>query len=87
MTIGALPRRTRRLPGAARGAGELAADRPDPAGSSARRQRGYARAERAGIAAAAEDRFLDAIVLASVVMFVLLVAGVGMLVMQAALNR
>lgn len=83
MTIGALPRRTRRLPGAARRAGEPPAD---PIGSSPRRQRGYARAERAGIAATTDDRFLDAIVLASVVMFVLLVAGVGMLVLQAALN-
>ena len=80
MTIGALPWRTRRLPGAARASA-------DPVGASPRRQRSYARAERAGGAAAADDRFLDAIVLASVVMFVLLVAGVGMLVMQAALNR
>jgi hypothetical protein len=86
VTIGAVPWRTRRLPGAALGPGEPA-DRPDPVGASARQQRSYARAERAGTAAAADDRFLDAIVLASVVMFVLLVAGVGMLVLQAALSR
>jgi hypothetical protein len=62
------------------------ADRPDPVGASPRRQRNYARAERAGAAAAADDRFLDAVVLTSVVVFVLLVAGVGMLVLQAALK-
>jgi hypothetical protein len=83
VTIGALPWRTRRLPGTALGE---PVDRGDPVGASPRRQRSYARAERAGTAAAADDRFLDAIVLTSVVVFVLLVAGVGMLVLQAALK-
>jgi hypothetical protein len=60
---------------------------PDPVGASARRQRRYARAERAGDAAAASDSFLDVIVLLSVLVFVALVAGVGVLVLQSAFQR
>ena len=84
MTIGVLPWRSRRLRGPGR---DEPAERRDPVGASARRQRSYARAERAGAAASADDRLLDAIVVSSVVVFVLLVAGVGMLVLQAALVR
>ncbi|MEO7261362.1 MAG: hypothetical protein ABI047_08930 [Jatrophihabitantaceae bacterium] len=67
--------------------GEPRAAQPDPVGASARRQRRYARAVRAGDAAAANDRFLDLIVMLSVLVFVALVAGVGMLVLQTALQR
>jgi hypothetical protein len=55
-------------------------------GASARHQRRYARAERAGAAAAVRDRFLDAVVLLAVVVFLVLAFGVGMLVLQSALR-
>lgn len=88
MTLSVAQWRARRLPraDAARGPGE-AAPRPDPVGASARQQRRYVRAERAGSAAAANDRFLDLVVLLSVLVFVVLVMGVGALVLQAALRR
>jgi hypothetical protein len=68
------------------GAGESRAAQPDPVGASARQQRRYARAERAGAAAAVRDRFLDLVVLVSVVVFLVLAFGVGMLVLQSALH-
>lgn len=55
-------------------------------GASARQQRRYARAERAATAAVARDRFMDVIVLLSVVVFLVLALGVGMLVLQSALR-
>ena len=81
-----MPRAGAAVSGAAVSPGELRAQ-PDPAGASAWRQRRYARAERAGSAAAANDRFLDVIVMLSVLMFVVLVMGFGMLVLQSALQR
>jgi hypothetical protein len=89
VTISATLWRARRLPGAgaALSPGESAAAQPDPVGATARRQRRYARSERAGMAAAVNDRFLDAVVLLSVLVFVVLVMGVGMLVLQGALQR
>jgi len=88
VTLSVAQWRARRLPRthAARGPGE-AAPQPDPIGASARRQRRYARAERAGSAAAANDRFLDFVVVLSVLVFTALAAGVGALVLQAALRR
>jgi hypothetical protein len=85
VTISAAQWRTRRVPGAGTlSQGEPPASRRDRVGASARQQRRYARAERAGIAAATNDRFLDVIVVLSVVMFLGLVVGVGMLVLQSA---
>jgi hypothetical protein len=88
VTISAAQWRTRRLPGAGAGVGpgESRAAQPDPVGASARQQRRYARAERAGTAAAANDRLMDVVVLLSVVVFLLLAFGVGMLVLQGALR-
>ena len=88
VTISAAQWRARRLPGAGAGAvpGESGDARPDPVGASARQQRRYARAERAGAAAAANDRLLDVVVLLSVVVFLVLALGVGMLVLQSALR-
>lgn len=88
MTISAAPWRARRLPGAAaaRGPGE-AAPTTDPVGASPRQQRRYARAERAGSAASARDGFMDAVVLLGVVLFVVLAAGAGALVLQSALRH
>lgn|GEM_PF-2581902 len=85
MTLSVAPWRARRLPAAtvARGPGEAAVQ---PSGASARQQRRLARAERAGSAAVADDRILDLVVLLSVVVFVTLAAGVGALVLQAALR-
>lgn len=59
---------------------------PDPTGASARQQRRYARADRAGRAAAVSDRFLDMVVLLSVVIFLVLAFGIGVLVLQDALR-
>jgi hypothetical protein len=85
VTISAAQWRARRVPGAGASLSpEPRASQPDPVGASARQQRRYARAERAGTAAATSDRFMDAIVLVSVVMFLVLVIGVGMLVLQSA---
>lgn len=88
MTLSVASWRARRLPRttAGRGPGE-AVVQPDPIGASARRQRRHARADRAGSAAAANDRFLDFVVLLSAVVFVVLAAGVGALVLQAALRH
>jgi hypothetical protein len=72
--------------GAAAGPGELRAAQPEPVAAATWRQRRYARADQAGAAAAASDRFLDVVVVLSVVMFVFLVTGLGMLVLQGALN-
>lgn len=58
----------------------------DPVGASARQQRRYARAERAGTAASINDRFLDVVVVLSVVVFLVLALGVGVLVLQSALR-
>jgi hypothetical protein len=55
-------------------------------GPSARQQRRYVRAERAGKAAAINDRFLDVVVLLSVVVFLVLAFGIGLLVLQSALR-
>jgi hypothetical protein len=68
------------------GPGESRAAQRDPVGASPRQQRRYARAERAGAAATANDRLLDVIVLLSVVVFLVLALGVGMLVLQGALH-
>ena len=73
--------------GAAVSSGESRAAQPDPVGASARQQRRHARADRAGVAAAASDRFLDVIVMVSVLVFVVLVMGFGLLVLQSALQR
>jgi hypothetical protein len=86
VTISAAQWRTRRLPGAGVGPGESRATQPDRVGPSARQQRRYARAERAGTAAAANDRLMDLVVLLSVVVFLVLALGVGMLVLQGALR-
>ena len=76
--------------GAALGPGESAADQLDPMGAvpgpQPRQQRRQARAERAGVAATASDRFMDVVVLLSVVMFLVLALGVGLLVLQGALH-
>lgn len=89
VTLSVAQWRARRLPaaGAALGPGESRVAPPDLVGASARQQRRSARAERAGAAAAVSDRFLDAIVLLSVVVFLVLAIGVGMLVLQSALRR
>jgi hypothetical protein len=55
-------------------------------GASAWQQRRYARAERAGSAATVRDSFLDVVVVLSVVVFLVLAFGVGMLVLQSALR-
>lgn len=85
MTISAAHWRGRRLPGA--GAADSSVEprgaRAELIGSPARRQRRHAHAEQAGTAASVNDRFLDVIVLLSVVMFLALVVGVGMLVLQS----
>lgn len=89
VTLSAVPWRTRRAPqtGAAVSPAEAPATEPDQAGAaSAREQRRFARADRAGTAAAANDRFLDVVVIVSVVVFVVLVMGFGMLVLQNALQ-
>jgi hypothetical protein len=85
VTLSAGSWRARRLSGADAARPRLA--EPDPVGASARRQRRTARAQRAGAAAAASDRFLDVVVLLSVVVFLVLALGVGMLVLQSALPR
>lgn len=72
--------------GAAASLPEPRAEKPDSVGASARQQRRYARAERAGAAATANDRFLDAVIVVCVVVFVVLVMGFGMLVLQSALR-
>jgi hypothetical protein len=62
------------------------AAQPDVAGvSAAQRKHRHARTERVLDPAAAEDRFLDVIVLLSVLVFVVMVTGFGMLVLQGAL--
>lgn len=88
MTLSVAQWRARRAPsaGAALSPVESPAAEPDQVGASARRQRRYARAERAGTAAAANDRFLDVVVIVAVVVFVVLVMGFGMLVLQSALQ-
>ncbi|HEX8094858.1 hypothetical protein [Jatrophihabitans sp.] len=86
MTISAAQWRARRLTGAGVSPGEARAAQPDPVGASSRQQRRYARAERAGTAAAVNDRLLDAVVLLSVVVFLVLAFGAGMLVLQSALH-
>ena len=84
MTLSAGQWRARRLPRA--DAGESRAAHSDPVGASARQQRRYARVERAGQSAAVSDRFLDVVVLLSVVVFWVLALGVGVLVLQSALR-
>ena len=76
------------MPGAGTGLGSGGhpAAHADPMGPSARQQRRYARAEYAGAAAATRDRFLDVIVVLSVVVFLVLALGVGLLVLQSALH-
>ena len=88
VTLSAAQWRARRAPraGAAVSPAESPAAEPDQAGASARKQRRFARADRAGTAAAANDRFLDVVVIVSVVVFVVLVLGFGMLVLQSALQ-
>ena len=88
VTLSAAQWRGRRAPhaGAAVSPAEPPVVEPDQAGLSAREQRRYARADRAGIAAAANDRFLDVVVIVSVLVFVVLVMGFGMLVLQSALQ-
>jgi hypothetical protein len=85
VTLSAAQWRARRLPRAG-AVDESRAAQPDPVGASARQQRRYARAERAGASAAVRDRFLDAVVMVSVVVFLVLAFGVGMLVLQSALR-
>jgi hypothetical protein len=83
-------RRARRLPaaaGAARSPVEARSAPPEEPIVSARQQRRYARAERAADAAATRDLYLDVIVLLSVVMFLVLAVGVGILVLRTALGR
>jgi len=84
VTLSAGQWRTRRLPRA--GLRKPRAAQPDPVGPSSRQQRRYARAERAGRAAAVSDRFLDVVVLLSVVVFLVLAFGIGLLVLQSALH-
>jgi hypothetical protein len=82
-------RRVRRLPAAAgrtASPAELRSARLEEPIVSARRQRRYARAEGAGDAAATRDLYLDVIVLLSVVMFLVLAVGVGILVLRTALG-
>lgn len=85
MTLSVAQWRARRAPRAALSPVESSAAEPDQVGVSTRRQRRYARAERAGAAAAANDRFLDVVVIVAVVVFIVLVMGFGMLVLQNAL--
>jgi len=88
VTISAAQWRGRRLPRA--GVPISAAEQlelPDDAGGAgplAHQQRRHARAQRAGTAAAVNDRFMDLIVLLSVLMFLALVTGLGLLVLQSA---
>lgn len=88
MTLSVPQWRARRVPraGAAVSPAEFPAAEPDRVGASAREQRRYARVERAGIPAAVNDRFLDVVVIVSVVVFVVLIMGFGMLVLQNALQ-
>ena len=88
VTLSAAQWRGRRAPsaGAAVSPAQAPATEPDQAGASAAEQRRYARADRAGSAAAVNDRFLDVIVIVSVVVFVVLIMGFGMLVLQNALQ-
>jgi hypothetical protein len=86
VTLSAASWRARRLSGAAARPDESRFAEPAPVGASARQQRRHARAERAATAAVARDRFMDVVVLLSVVVFLVLALGVGMLVLQSALG-
>lgn len=88
VTLSVASWRGRRAPhsGAAVSPAEPPAAEVDQVGASAVEQRRYARAERAGSAAAANDRFLDVVVIVSVAVFVVLVMGFGLLVLQNALR-
>jgi hypothetical protein len=78
--------RARRVSTPARSPAAPRSVQPEEARVSRWRERHYARAQRAGDAAAAQDLVLDVLVLLSVGMFLVLATGVGILVLRSALG-
>ncbi len=89
MAIGAAHLRARRVPGPGTTGNSTEQQRLDLDSATRSRWQEWqqSRTERAGQAAATSDLFMDVIVLLSVLVFLALVVGIGLLVLQATIHR